>query len=86
MLVDRGLTVQPDLSTATGLDKAGIMRVVDDLECKGLTTRKSVPGDRRARAVEISPRGIDLFQAAHIAAEPLAGRLVAGLGSANPNC
>ncbi|WP_346776097.1 helix-turn-helix domain-containing protein [Streptomyces sp. ADI97-07] len=43
MLVDRGPTVQRDLSTATGLDKAGIMRVVDDLERKGLTTRKFRP-------------------------------------------
>ncbi|MFD7972284.1 MarR family winged helix-turn-helix transcriptional regulator [Streptomyces clavifer] len=84
VLVDHGPTVQRDLSTATGLDKAGIMRVVDDLERKGLAARKSVPGDRRARAVEISPQGLDLFHAAHVAAEPLAERLVAGLGVGEP--
>ncbi|MGJ6967844.1 hypothetical protein ACSDR0_38635 [Streptosporangium sp. G11] len=32
------------------------------------------------RAVEITPRGVELFDAAHVAAEPLAGRLVAELG------
>ncbi|MBW8792416.1 MAG: winged helix-turn-helix transcriptional regulator, partial [Streptomyces sp.] len=36
--------------------------------------------DRRVRAVEITPRGLELFDAAHVAAEPLAERLVAGLG------
>src|SRR6476620_2386572 len=70
---------QRDLVEATGSDKAGIMRVVDDLERKGLAVRKSVPGDRRVRAVEITPKGIKLFDAAHLAAEPLAERLVARL-------
>jgi DNA-binding MarR family transcriptional regulator len=80
VLVDRGSTVQRDLAAATGSDKAGIMRVVDDLERKGLAVRRSVLGDRRARAVEITPEGVELFDAAHVAAEPLAGRLVAELG------
>lgn len=80
VLVERGPTVQRDLAAATGYDKAGIMRVVDDLERKGLAVRKSVPGDRRVRAVEITPKGIELFDAAHLAAEPLAERLVADLG------
>ncbi|MFF1473075.1 MarR family winged helix-turn-helix transcriptional regulator [Streptomyces mirabilis] len=80
VLVDRGPTVQRDLAAATGSDKAGIMRVVDDLERMGLAVRKAVPGDRRVRAVEITPRGVEIFDAAHVAAEPLAERLVADLG------
>ncbi|QUH03624.1 winged helix-turn-helix transcriptional regulator [Saccharopolyspora erythraea] len=80
-LVNRGPTVQRDLAAATGSDKAGIMRVVDDLERKGLAVRKAVAGDRRARAVEITPDGLELFDAAHVAAEPLSERLVAELGS-----
>ncbi|MEU0506743.1 MarR family winged helix-turn-helix transcriptional regulator [Nocardia sp. NPDC005998] len=83
-LVNHGPTVQRDLAAATGSDKAGIMRIVDDLERKGLAVRKAVPGDRRARAVEITPRGLELFDAAHAAAEPLAERLVAGLGRGEP--
>ncbi|MGW5640767.1 MarR family winged helix-turn-helix transcriptional regulator, partial [Streptomyces sp. NPDC003832] len=79
VLVDRGATVQRDLSEATGTDKAGIMRVVDDLERRGLAVRKAVPGDRRARAVEITPQGVELFDAAHVAAAPLAERLIADL-------
>ncbi|GLX92441.1 MarR family winged helix-turn-helix transcriptional regulator [Herbidospora sp. NBRC 101105] len=80
VLVDRGPTVQRDLAPATGSDKAGIMRVVDDLERMGLAVRRPVPGDRRVRAVEITPEGRELFDAAQAAAEPLAERLVAHLG------
>jgi DNA-binding MarR family transcriptional regulator len=80
VLVNRGPTEQRDLVEATGSDKAGIMRVVDDLERKGLAVRKSVPGDRRVRAVQITPKGLELFDAAHLAAEPLAERLISVLG------
>ncbi|MEV1002310.1 MarR family transcriptional regulator [Nonomuraea sp. NPDC050202] len=79
VLMDRGPTVQRDLAAATGSDKAGVMRVVDDLERKGLAVRRTVPGDRRVRVVEITPRGAELFDAAHVAAEPQAARLAAGL-------
>jgi DNA-binding MarR family transcriptional regulator len=79
VLVNRGPTEQRHLVEATGSDKAGIMRVVDDLERKGLAVRKSVPGDRRVRAVEITPKGLELFDAAHGAAGPHADRLVSGL-------
>lgn len=51
------------------------MRVVDDLERKGLAVRKAVPGDRRARAVEITPAGLALFDEIHVAARPLSDRL-----------
>lgn len=80
VLVNRGPTVQRDLAAATGTDKAGIVRAVDDLERKGLVVRKTVAGDRRVRAVEITPDGLELFDAAHVTAEPLAKRLVVELG------
>ncbi|MCX4514380.1 MarR family transcriptional regulator [Streptomyces sp. NBC_01619] len=84
VLVDRGPTMQRDLAAATGSDKAGIMRVVDDLERRGLAVRKAVPGDRRVRAVEITPQGVELFDAVHVAAVPLAERLVAELEPGEP--
>ena len=80
VLVNRGPTEQRDLVEATGSDKAGIMRVVDDLDRKGVAVRNSVPGDRRVRGVEITPKGLELFDAAHMAAQPLAERLVSVLG------
>ncbi|MFF3462404.1 MarR family winged helix-turn-helix transcriptional regulator [Streptomyces sp. NPDC001984] len=83
VLIDRGPTIQRDLAAATGSDKAGIMRVVDDLERKGLAVRKTVMGDRRVRVVEITPEGIELFDEAHEAAS-VAERLVAELGPGEP--
>ena len=80
VLVNRGPTEQRHLVDATGSDKAGIMRVVDDLERMGLAIRKSVPGDRRLKAVGITPKGLKVFDAAHVAAEPLAERLVSVMG------
>jgi MarR family transcriptional regulator, lower aerobic nicotinate degradation pathway regulator len=80
VLVNRGPTAQRELVEATGSDKAGIMRIVDDLERNGLALRKSVQGDRRVKVVEITPKGLKLFDAAHVAAEPLAKRLVSVMG------
>ncbi|MER5787554.1 MarR family winged helix-turn-helix transcriptional regulator [Streptomyces sp. NPDC001980] len=74
-----GPTVPRDLGPATGSDNAWVMRVVDDLEWTGPAVRRPVPGDRRVRAVEITPQCLELFDAAHVAAEPQAERLVAGL-------
>ncbi|MEU0791897.1 MarR family transcriptional regulator [Amycolatopsis sp. NPDC005961] len=74
LLVDRGPTTQRDLVEATGSDKAGIMRVVDDLEEKGFAVRKPVPGDRRVRSVEITPAGLKAFDTVHRdALEPAEG-------------
>ena len=36
------------------------------------------------RAVEITPQGVELFDAAHVAAEPLFERLVAELAPGEP--
>lgn len=78
-LADRGPTVQGDLASTAGTDKAGVVRIVDDLERGGLAARKAHPQDRRSRLVEITPKGIDLFDTAHGPAQPLAEHLTAEL-------
>jgi DNA-binding MarR family transcriptional regulator len=50
----------------------------------GLAVRNTVPGDRRVRAVQITSKGVELFDAAHVAAQPLAERLVAELAPGEP--
>ncbi|MGW4489707.1 MarR family winged helix-turn-helix transcriptional regulator [Amycolatopsis sp. NPDC004368] len=84
VLVDRGPTAQRDLVEATGQDKAGIMRVVDDLEEKGFAVRNAVPGDRRVREVEITEAGLRAFDAAHDDAVAPARELVAHLRPGEP--
>jgi MarR family transcriptional regulator, lower aerobic nicotinate degradation pathway regulator len=79
VLADRGPTTQRDLVEATGFDKAGVMRVVDGLQAGRLALRREVPGDRRIRAVEITARGMAVFDAAHLEAVAPAEALVAHL-------
>ncbi len=75
----RGPLSQSALVAATGSDKASMVRVVDDLERAGLAIRRPVPGDRRVHAVEMTPAGLETFDAAHVPAQEIADGLVAHL-------
>jgi DNA-binding MarR family transcriptional regulator len=75
----RGPLSQSALVAATGSDKASMVRVVDDLERAGLVARRPVPGDRRIHAVEMTPKGLETFDAAHVPARQIADQLVAHL-------
>jgi DNA-binding MarR family transcriptional regulator len=81
VLVDRGPTLQRDLVSETGFDKVTVQRVIDDLERAGFAVRAAVPGDRRVRMVEITERGLEVFDEAHTRAEPIATELVAHLAT-----
>ena len=71
---------QRDLGTAIAMDKAMIVRVVDDLERTGLAVRKPIATDRRVRNVEITARGAEVFDAAHANGAPVLDELVEHLG------
>lgn len=75
----RGPLSQSALVQLTGSDKASMVRVVDALERAGIVERKPVPGDRRVHAVEMTDHGREVFDRAHLAAEPIAERLTAHL-------
>ena len=79
VLVNHGPTEQRDLVEATGWTRRESCGSWTTWT-KGARLRKSVPGDRRVRAVEITLKGIEVFDAAHMAAEPLAERLVSVMG------
>jgi MarR family transcriptional regulator, lower aerobic nicotinate degradation pathway regulator len=79
-LTQAGPTNQRDLGAAIGMDKAMVVRVVDDLERMGLVVRQPVPGDRRLRNVALTEHGHEVFDAAHAAAPPIAQAMVAHLG------
>jgi DNA-binding MarR family transcriptional regulator len=74
-----GSMSQSALVNAVGSDKASMVRVVDDLEKAGLVERRPVPGDRRVHAVEMTPKGLETFDAAHLPAQRIAERLVSHL-------
>jgi MarR family transcriptional regulator, lower aerobic nicotinate degradation pathway regulator len=78
-LANNGPANQRDLANAVGADKASMVRVIDDLETGGYVIRRTDPADRRARNVELTPQGLGIFDAAHLAAHPIAEELTAHL-------
>jgi DNA-binding MarR family transcriptional regulator len=55
---------QARISERTGIDKATLVGVLNDLGERGLTHRAPDPTDRRAHAVSITPKGLRLLQRA----------------------
>jgi DNA-binding MarR family transcriptional regulator len=49
-----------ELAAATGTDNAGMTRLLDRLEAKGLVARRSHPSDRRALTIELTEVGAAL--------------------------
>ena len=63
MLVTRlhGGHVVGHLAAPLGTDTAGLTRLVDRLEAKGLVARSASPSDRRAVVLELTPAGCALL-------------------------
>ncbi|MGW0183802.1 MarR family winged helix-turn-helix transcriptional regulator, partial [Nocardia sp. NPDC003345] len=52
------------LAQEIGADKTRIIAVLDDLQARGLIERTPDPADRRARLLELTPRGRELHASA----------------------
>jgi MarR family transcriptional regulator, lower aerobic nicotinate degradation pathway regulator len=72
---------QRELGERVGRDTAGMVRIIDDLEAVGYAVRRPHPRDRRIREIELTPAGLEAFDAAHVAAKPIADQLVSHLKS-----
>jgi DNA-binding MarR family transcriptional regulator len=53
-----------ELAAALDIDKPNATVVVDDLEAQGIVTRRPHPKDRRAKVVEVTPKGRELAEKA----------------------
>jgi DNA-binding MarR family transcriptional regulator len=53
----RGQTSPKQLAPLLGTDTAGMTRLLDRLEAKGLAGRRADPGDRRALVIEVTEQG-----------------------------
>ena len=51
------------LAEAMGYDKTRLIKILDGLEADGLVSRAPDPSDRRARVIELTPRGRAKFAA-----------------------
>jgi DNA-binding MarR family transcriptional regulator len=55
----QGLT-QSDVARKLGIERSGLVAIIDDLEGKGLAQRRAVPGDRRSQALMATAQGCAL--------------------------
>jgi len=56
--VQPGMT-QQQLHEKTGVDPSSMVAVIDELETAGLAERRPHPGDRRARSIYLTDRGLE---------------------------
>jgi DNA-binding MarR family transcriptional regulator len=59
LLREEGPASQQGLTEALRLDPSNVVALLNELEERGLITRRRDPSDRRRHIVEISPRGVE---------------------------
>lgn len=63
-VVDAPARNQLALAQSVSVDKSKLVIIIDELENAGLVVRKPDPADRRARIVEVTPKGSRVLKAA----------------------
>lgn len=64
VLVGAGLPSQQQVAETLGVDRTTMVAVLDRLEAKGVVARRPDPNDRRRNVVEVTERGLTIFQQA----------------------
>lgn len=82
-LGDEPVRTQAALAEAIGADKSRVIPVLDDLQNRGLITRRPDPTDRRVRLVAISDEGRQLRDRAQTAIQRAEGQLLEQLPQAD---
>jgi DNA-binding MarR family transcriptional regulator len=67
------------IARAMGLTRQAVQRLVDELEAEGVVLRVDHPESRRARPVQLTPRGESLFAEMVRRQRPWAARIGAGI-------
>jgi DNA-binding MarR family transcriptional regulator len=79
---EQGPMAQQRVSETLRVDRTTIVALVDELERKGFVERKRDPGDRRAYAVEITPKGARTLQRARTVVDAAEVEFTAALSAA----
>jgi DNA-binding MarR family transcriptional regulator len=72
VLAHREPSSQLEVAQALGIDRTTMVTLLDELERKGIVTRRPDPADRRRNVVELTTQGLQTYvaaKAAHGAAE-----------------
>jgi DNA-binding MarR family transcriptional regulator len=71
------------LAERLGVTKQAALKVVDEMEARALVARAPAPGDRRAKLIQLTPRGQAVRRKALAASEQMEAELRADLGDAD---
>ena len=71
--------IQQELGSALGIDRSTMVSLIDQLEGAGLARRRPSATDRRAREIEITPKGRRLLQRARRLISQVEDEVLAGL-------
>jgi DNA-binding MarR family transcriptional regulator len=85
LLRDHGAATQQALAEALRLDPSNLVGLLNDLESRGLVTRRRDPDDRRRHIVELAPEGLTTLQAAERRLAAVEDRVLGAL-SAEERC
>jgi DNA-binding MarR family transcriptional regulator len=66
LLSQQGPANQQGLAEALSLDPSNVVGLLNELEDRGLITRRRDPADRRRHIVELAPEGEDELERAHV--------------------
>ena len=82
-LRDRGEQTQQALCSQLHLDPTNLVAILNELEERGLATRRRDPEDRRRHLVEISKKGVALVEKASQVMDEVEDELLEGLDPAD---
>jgi MarR family transcriptional regulator for hemolysin len=74
---------QKDLAQALGIEGPSLVRVLDNLERRGLIERREDDADRRARGIFLTPEGREMQKWVFRVSESIQQRLLAAVGPAD---
>ena len=81
LVVDNPNVTQSELARLLGIERSGLVAIVDDLEQRGFVKRTAVPSDRRVQALVPTQKGQETYAAAAAAVRQHEDTLLAGLTS-----
>lgn len=67
--------IQNELAKRVGVQGPTLVKLLDGLEAQGLVSRRSVPGDRRAKVVVLEPEGRRILSELDRVASEMAGEI-----------
>lgn len=73
---------QSELARLLGIERSGLVAIIDDLEGRGYLRRTTVPGDRRVQALVPTEAGCAAYDEALTAVRAHEDKLLAGLSGA----